>query len=291
MTTEAVMEGVRERIGRLDERAERAVQAALALLAERGEWIRGKPETAPREEPLRFAGENLRPEEYLALSFQEKGDWLERAQEANAGWLNQKFKELDAAWLAVIDGEIVAGSEDLADYPQAEHIDQLCAEYGKFPFIFVNPRELLVEEQGLPWSGTVYPDDHYPTLSVRLASEAGSTALVADLDTGARNLFADLTPLLQQQVIRLHPQEPVQRGRHLSQRYDYLPKTLTLHLLADDSQERQVITPVHCVENWSQSPFVDINPHRQALIGRRVLLDLRPKVCLDFGTRNTQVSF
>jgi len=37
------------------------------------------------------------------------------------------------------------------------------------------------------------------------------------------------------------------------------------------------------------SPFVDIHPNRTALIGRDILLELKPKVLLDFETRQTEI--
>jgi hypothetical protein len=37
------------------------------------------------------------------------------------------------------------------------------------------------------------------------------------------------------------------------------------------------------------SPFVVINPDRTALIGRDILLQLKPQVLLDFAKRQTQI--
>lgn len=48
---------------------------------------------------------------------------------------------------------------------------------------------------------------------------------------------------------------------------------------------------IFCVLNWMNSPFVQINPNRSALIGRGPLLDLRPKVELDFDNRQTEVRY
>jgi hypothetical protein len=41
--------------------------------------------------------------------------------------------------------------------------------------------------------------------------------------------------------------------------------------------------------DWHISPFIKINPNRLALIGRDILLELQPKVLLDFAKRQTEI--
>lgn len=52
---------------------------------------------------------------------------------------------------------------------------------------------------------------------------------------------------------------------------------------------RETNWPVACVRDWSQSPFVRINATRRALVGRGPLLELKPRICLDFGSRATEI--
>jgi hypothetical protein len=46
---------------------------------------------------------------------------------------------------------------------------------------------------------------------------------------------------------------------------------------------------IYCVLEWLTSPFVKINPDRVALIGRDLLLALKPQVLLDFEKRQTEI--
>jgi len=45
------------------------------------------------------------------------------------------------------------------------------------------------------------------------------------------------------------------------------------------------------VADWHNSPFTAINPNRTFLLGRSGLLNLRPRVILDFDARLTEVEF
>lgn len=47
--------------------------------------------------------------------------------------------------------------------------------------------------------------------------------------------------------------------------------------------------PILCVVDWSNSPFVHVNPHRTALAGRDLFLELRPSILLDFANQRTRV--
>ncbi len=291
MTAQTVIDEVRTRLGMLNKEAEQAIQETLEVLMEQGVW---RPGGKPRKfiaEPLQFVGENLSLEEYASLSFEEKGKLAQRLRDDNAQWLEKHHAELNAAWLAVIDGEIVDWSQNPDTYPQPPEIQHLCDQYGKFPFVFINPRELWIEEQGSVWSTTVHANDSYPTIKVRLSSGMGATHLTVDLDTGARNLFTDFDLLVTRGLIVATPTEIVESGRHLSQDYYFCVKSLTVSIQAGDGYPRQMSMYVYCIWNWSNSPFTSVNPHRQALLGRRLLLALQPTVHLDFKKRHTKVSF
>ena len=78
-------------------------------------------------------------------------------------------------------------------------------------------------------------------------------------------------------------------GQHLGTSYHYLTKNVTLVMISSNGTERQIKRGIICVQDWAKSPFVKINPQRQALIGRGVCLRLQPIVELDFGHRFTRV--
>ncbi|MCI0695949.1 hypothetical protein L0337_28615 [candidate division KSB1 bacterium] len=103
--------------------------------------------------PLKFVGENPSPEAYRKLSFDERGALSEQLKEQNEQWLAEKFAALKAAWLMVIDGEIIASGDHLKTYPQREQISEILSRYGKQPFIFINDFLLAIEES---WHSTLH---------------------------------------------------------------------------------------------------------------------------------------
>ncbi|MEK7726975.1 MAG: hypothetical protein AAB354_01115 [candidate division KSB1 bacterium] len=66
---------------------------------------------------------------------------------------------------------------------------------------------------------------------------------------------------------------------------DFYP---TLAISLSSSNNRSAVI---CVDNWQRSSFVNINPRRTFLLGRRLLLNLRPRVMLDFDARQSEVQF
>jgi len=114
--------------------------------------------------PLKFSGEHLTLEEYRRLSLDERGELKRRLKEQNRQWLEEKFSNLRAAWLMVMDGEIIATGDSMLDYPRVEKIREIGARYGKRPFIFVNDLFIAIEESGVSWHPTVYHHDFYPNV-------------------------------------------------------------------------------------------------------------------------------
>jgi hypothetical protein len=137
MGVEEVMEQIRTRLGGLSERDRLVIQAVYETLERSG----------PGRPSLSFVGENLRPEDYQTLPEQEKVTLAQRVQEENKHWLARQFSAFNAAWMAVVDGKVVAFSERFEDYPSPEKIVSLCQQTGKVPFLFLNPQWLLIEEQ------------------------------------------------------------------------------------------------------------------------------------------------
>ncbi|MGH7456187.1 MAG: hypothetical protein ACRENG_32835, partial [bacterium] len=76
---------------------------------------------------------------------------------------------------------------------------------------------------------------------------------------------------------------------HLSQRFTYVAKWLQVELPFNSSETRNLVARIFCVSNWRLSPFVALNPNRTALIGRDIMLELKPNVRLDFDKRRTEI--
>jgi len=72
-------------------------------------------------------------------------------------------------------------------------------------------------------------------------------------------------------------------------RFDYFDKFLRIELPSTSGAPRSLETWVSCVQDWNLSPFVVLNPTRTVLIGRDILLELKPQVLLDFETRQTEI--
>ena len=211
-----------------------------------------------------FIGENLTLEEYTNLSEEEKFQLQCTLLEANREWIHRKFQQIDAAWIMVVDGEVVASSSDIDKYPQESDVLKVCQQKGKFPFIFDDERRLLIEESSSPWSPTVYANDTYPTAWIEVSSAGSSLNLVADLDTGAMEIFVGLRKLQSAGLIQLLPTDVPSRGFHLNQTYRRFRRRLSIGLVAEDGTVRSSSFSVVCVQDWSNSPFVAINPNRGA---------------------------
>lgn len=238
-----------------------------------------------------FIGENLTLEEYTSLNQEEKFQLQCALLDANREWIQRKFQQTGAAWIMVVDGEVVASSPHIDAYPQEPDVLKVCEQEGKFPFIFDDERLLLIEESSSPWSATVYATDAYPTADIEVGSTGLRSRLVADLDTGALDVFMDLDRLQSAGLIQISPTEVPNPGFHLNRIYRRFRRALSLGLVAEDGTVRSSSFSVVCVQDWSNSPFVAINPNRTALIGRRVFQRLQPTITLRFTSQVTEISF
>ncbi len=176
MTREAIVANVKKKYANADEAT---IDAVLRTLQEtKFDWRLpeqlSEAETtahqmAKSSEPKRqFIGKHLSLEEYRKLSFEERGELKRRLKEQNREWLEERFSNLHAAWLMVLDGEIIATGDSMLDYPRVEKIREIGARYDKRPFIFVNDLFIAIEESSVSWHPTVYHHDFYPTVSLKL---------------------------------------------------------------------------------------------------------------------------
>lgn len=92
-------------------------------------------------------------------------------------------------------------------------------------------------------------------------------------------------------VINFDHDDIAHHSKHLSQTFSYFAKEMMLELIDERGQIHECQTTVVCVDNWANSPFVAINPARTLLVGRRILLKLRPRLILDFDVHWTEIVF
>ena len=264
---------------------ESTISAILKMLVEYGCEL---PEHL--EESRKFEGENPTLSEYEKLSLQQQCELQDAAAQRNESWIRQKFAELNATWLFVIDGGIIAYGSDLSSYPEDDFIDSICQQTGKFPFVFIDECQLLIEE-GTGWHTTNRENDWYPTIELTISEQSSPVNIIGDFDTGAIMIFVDFEFLQTAQVVKPRRAQVVHSAFHFNQRYVYLPKRITITLQDESGVTRESRQTINCVLDWQQSPFIQVNPNRTALIGRKVLLELKPKVALDFSRQVTMVYF
>jgi len=239
-------------------------------------------------QPPRFRGENLPWEAIEKLSIKERGAMQRWLKELNKAWLEEKFASLNALWLMIVDGEVIASGTTKKDYPKPARISEICRQTEKYPFIFINDNALTIEESSSAWN-RIGATDFYPTIPLSLNSDSGSAALIADFDTGSASSFADYDFLLAHNVVQRDDREYVEDSVHLSQAYEFISKTVTIKMTTNSGKEVALETDVYCVENWARSPFVKINSQRLALIGRDLLLEFKLCALLNFDRRQTQI--
>jgi hypothetical protein len=132
MTQEIILEKLRQNLGPLNSQAVSAVKEVLKML-QRSEVIEA---TSAQDE--KFFGANVSVEQYEAWSDDDRLRYQTESEQVNATWIQNKLRELQAAWLMVTDGKVVAHGA-LTEYPFENEFDALCKKFGKFPFVFLNP--------------------------------------------------------------------------------------------------------------------------------------------------------
>jgi hypothetical protein len=241
------------------------------------------------EKPLKFVGENPPFDPNRNLSLEERIAAKHLLKADNREWLMQKFNDLKAAWLMVVDGKVIASGKKFSDYPTPEQILEVCHRTGKFPFLFINEDVLAVEESSSAWHSTVDPGDFYPTVKVKFRTHTGAASIIADFDTGASAIFVDYAFLVKQNVIQLKAQEEGESAQHLNQTFGYLPRKVTVEIVLASGEVCSQQLNIACVVAWGKSPFVKINPKRTALVGREVFLLLKPRILLDFDRQESKL--
>ncbi|MDZ7364146.1 MAG: hypothetical protein ONB46_26045 [candidate division KSB1 bacterium] len=297
MTREAIIADVKKKYANADEATIDAVLRTLQetkfgwRLPEQASAVDTAAQQIARSSKpqLKFIGENLAPEEYRKLSFEERGDLKLQLKEQNRKWLEEKFASLQAAWIMVLDGEVIAFDDSLDSYPQIEEIREISSRHGKRPFIFINDLFIAIEESSLDWHSTVYRNDFYPTVASTLRTPTESTALAADFDTGASSSFVDRDLLIAHHIVEMDEEREPDASRHLGQTFKYLRQPFDVEVILPTGEVLSRKMSINCVTGGRNSPFVQINPHRTVLAGRDLFLKLQPRILLDFANRRTRL--
>jgi len=285
MTTEILVQQVRDELGVIDDRSEQFVATLKKVLQRADEASK----LHPSEE--KFVSQNMSMEAYRSLPRPERRHYQSDAEKLNQRWIEKQFKNLNANWMIVLDGAVVKHGSTLGDYPPERDIRQLQQKTGKCPFVFFSKFLLAIEEYPTSWHRTKESTDFYPALAVNILGRNSLFETEADLDTGAVECYGDLELLLDNGVINLDSDDLEHHSSHLSKSFVYFAKEVLIELVDATNTSHQCRTTIICVDNWRDSPFIAINPMRTVLVGRRVLLDLHPHLILDFDARCTEVEF
>jgi hypothetical protein len=170
MTHEAIIEKVKKKYAGADEATIHSVLQTLQDAKVDLRWPDSTPysaETIPQSSeasaPLKFIGEHLTLEQYRRLSLSERGALKRQLKQQNREWLEKAFSALRAAWIMVMDGEIIAHGASLKDYPSTGKIREIGTRHGKRPFIFVNDLFMAIEESRATWHPTIYDEVKLPS--------------------------------------------------------------------------------------------------------------------------------
>ncbi len=186
MTTETLVQQVRDELGVIDERGEQFVATLKKILQRTSEASK------PQSSQDAFVSRNITLEEYEALPRAEKRRYHDEAENLNQRWVENQLNTLHAKWIMVVDGQVVAHGATLDSYPDDEEFLALCEKTGKYPLLFVSPRVFAIEEHTTIWHKTNEPDDAYPAVTIAIAGNNNRLETEADLDTGAVDCYCPL---------------------------------------------------------------------------------------------------
>jgi hypothetical protein len=225
-------------------------------------------------------------DEYLTFSDAEREALQWRVYHEHQKWGEAELKARRAQWMIVCGGKIVESSKALDDFPTPEKLQALGKECGFVPFVFV-PKPLIEEST---WS-ILDEDDFYPTLTFSVAGkdQVESTIVKADLDTGSPHLFMDYDQLLEADAVDFRPNAEAFIQQHLGEYYRFHILPIQISIAAESGDQVMQRLHAYCVRDWLKSSLCLVNPNRQALAGRNVLLKFPVKVELDGEKKATRV--
>jgi hypothetical protein len=192
MSQEAIIENIKAELNQIDRTALLSILEIIDR-SKRQSVASSDPisASADRRKRLQFVGENLTLEEFERLSLKERAMLKWQLKKQNERWLRENFSDLEAAWVLVVDGKILASGKSLRTKPKPPELLQISRRAGKFPFVFVNDKFIAIEENLSVWQETIQAGDYYPTLPIKFSSSSGHVDVVGDFDTGSSHTFVD----------------------------------------------------------------------------------------------------
>lgn len=162
------------------------------------------------------------------------------------------------AWAVVCGNRIVSGSSKLSTFPDIEKKEEIALRYGRVPFVYTRP---IVSEEGR--SGLGHLLDHYPEVRVTVHG----VTVHGNLDTGTSQT------LVSDRVCTPELASVYEESVHFGKRYEYCVNRRSV-IFGGTGPATSVLGPVDMpvaiVTDWSESPWVRVNPRRQALVGRDI---------------------
>jgi hypothetical protein len=141
MTTEILIEKVREKLGELDSEGEKILATAVKILHDDNAAF------ASQTVKEKFLGKNITLDEYEKLARDEKWRYQDNAAKQNRLWVENQLERHRAKWIMVVDGKVVLYGKTLDNYPEDEDFLVLCQKTGHYPFVFFSERVFAIEEQ------------------------------------------------------------------------------------------------------------------------------------------------
>lgn len=196
-------------------------------------------------------------------------------------WITLELARRRWMWGVVCGEEIVAGSDDLFDYPDEDALAELGQAHNLIPFAYSEPA--LPEDSGssASWNLHAGTNDYYPTIKIQI----GDTELQDDFDTGAQQT------MIAEELIKRGILDHIRayEGEHLGLSFQYLTKQVPVTITDSAGNVQTKKLPVAIVINWDESPFTRANKKRRVLFGRDILRAFEVEVCLNSRDHITQV--
>ncbi|MFQ6040693.1 MAG: hypothetical protein ACE5PV_07545 [Candidatus Poribacteria bacterium] len=231
-------------------------------------------------------------EQYLALPIEQRHSLALELQKRNWHSIQSELIRRNAQWMLVCGGSVLEYSSNWKELPTDEKIKEIGHQQNKVPLVFV--RNPLIEETA--WS-PLPDDDWYPTLPVYFGRAQWDNErlvqhglfIISDFDTGAPCILTNYDGLVQEQILDLELVLNPFLGSHLGNTYAFFIAELRVGVTDEIGNVKSAPIQCRCVMNWASSPICHINPQRQALVGRNLLLTLALQVNLNGANRTTRL--
>lgn len=191
----------------------------------------------------------------------------------------------DAAVIVLSKGRVV---KVCRSFISARDLTRLEEEEGSICIPIVNRKRFIIEES--VWSDLTSErvGDWYPTVPIVVGGSAWAeervfkdgVKLEADFDTGNWGVLG-LPVETCRRVTAIGDEEVMFSTLHLGRRYHFAAKEFKVGVEDVDGCRRTLLRLVFCVSNWWASPLTAINPRREAILGRDVMLEFPFEVLLN----------